>query len=68
MLHAGRWLNNMFRLENVSKVFKVGTFGGKELVAVDKVDFSIGEGEIIALIGESGSGENNHWQNDSQAY
>ena len=51
------WLNNMFRLENVSKVFKVGTFGGKELVAVDKVDFSIGEGEIIALIGESGSGK-----------
>ena len=47
----------MFRLENVSKVFKVGTFGGKELVAVDKVDFSIGEGEIIALIGESGSGK-----------
>ena len=47
----------MFSLENVSKVFKVGTFGGKELVAVDKVDFSIGEGEIIALIGESGSGK-----------
>ena len=47
----------MFRLEDVSKVFKVGTFGGKELVAVDKVDFSIGEGEIIALIGESGSGK-----------
>lgn len=47
----------MFKLENVSKVFKVGTFGGKELVAVDKVNFSIGEGEIIALIGESGSGK-----------
>jgi peptide/nickel transport system ATP-binding protein len=41
----------MFKLENVSKVFKVGTFGGKELVAVDKVNFSIAEGGIIALIG-----------------
>jgi len=47
----------MFKLDNVSKVFKVGTFGGKELVAVDRVSFDIGEGEIIALIGESGSGK-----------
>lgn len=47
----------MFKLENVSKVFKVGTFGGKELIAVDNVNFSIDEGEIIALIGESGSGK-----------
>ena len=47
----------MFKLENVSKVFKVGTFGGKDLIAVDRVNFSIDDGEIIALIGESGSGK-----------
>ena len=47
----------MFKLDNVSKVFKVGTFGGKELVAVDRVSFDVAEGEIIALIGESGSGK-----------
>jgi peptide/nickel transport system ATP-binding protein len=57
MLLAGRWQKMMFELENVSKVFKVGTFGGKELIAVDKVNFSIAEGEIIVLIGESGSGK-----------
>ena len=57
MLLAGRWPKKMFKLENVSKVFKVGTFGGKELVAVDRVSFDIDEGEIIALIGESGSGK-----------
>jgi len=47
----------MFKLENVSKIFKVGTFGGKELIAVDNINFSIDDGEIIALIGESGSGK-----------
>jgi len=57
MWPAGRWPKNMFKLENVSKVFKVGTFGGKELVAVDRVSFEIADGEIIALIGESGSGK-----------
>lgn len=47
----------MLRLENVSKVYRVGTFGGKELRAVSNVRFEMGEGEVIALIGESGSGK-----------
>ena len=48
---------NMLRLENLSKVYRVGTFGGKELRAVSDVSFEIKEGEVTALIGESGSGK-----------
>lgn len=47
----------MLKLENVCKTYSVGTFGGKELRAVSNVNFEIGEGEIVSLIGESGSGK-----------
>jgi ABC-type oligopeptide transport system ATPase subunit len=47
----------MLRLEGVSKTYRVGTFGGRELVAVDDVDLEVGPGEVISLIGESGSGK-----------
>lgn len=47
----------MLKLENVCKSYSVGTFGGKELRAVSNVSFEIGDGEIVSLIGESGSGK-----------
>ena len=47
----------MLTLDHVSKVYRVGTFGGKTLAAVTDVSFEIGEGEIVSLIGESGSGK-----------
>jgi len=47
----------MLKLENLSKIYKVGTFGGKELHAVEDVSFQVGEGEVVSLIGESGSGK-----------
>jgi peptide/nickel transport system ATP-binding protein len=47
----------MLRLDSVSKVYKVGTLGGKSLRAVSDVTFDLRAGEIVSLIGESGSGK-----------
>ncbi len=47
----------MLELDSVSKVYKVGTFGGKSLQAVRDVSFELRTGEIVSLIGESGSGK-----------
>ena len=47
----------MLKLDDVSKVYKVGTFGGRELHAVSNVSFDVGRGEVVSLIGESGSGK-----------
>ena len=47
----------MLKLENVRKVYRVGTFGGKELHAVSGVTFEVDDGEVVSLIGESGSGK-----------
>ncbi|WP_433518018.1 ABC transporter ATP-binding protein [Nonomuraea sp. CA-143628] len=47
----------MLRLDNVTKVYKVGTFGGKTVTAVDRVSFDVRPGEVVSLIGESGSGK-----------
>ena len=47
----------MLRLDGVSKVYKVGTFGGRELHAVSDVSFDVTDGEVVSLIGESGSGK-----------
>ena len=47
----------VLELDRVSKVYKVGTFGGSELPAVRQVSFAIEPGEVVSLIGESGSGK-----------
>jgi peptide/nickel transport system ATP-binding protein len=47
----------MLRLDRVSKIYRVGTFGGKELQAVSDVSFDVQDREVVSLIGESGSGK-----------
>lgn len=47
----------MLRLDGVSKVYKIGTFAGKELHAVSDVSFDIEDGQVVSVIGESGSGK-----------
>jgi peptide/nickel transport system ATP-binding protein len=47
----------MLKLDDVCKVYRVGTFGGKELQAVSNVSFEVQDGEVVSLIGESGSGK-----------
>ncbi|MGC8873465.1 MAG: ABC transporter ATP-binding protein [Chloroflexia bacterium] len=47
----------MLSVEHVTKVYRIGGFGLRKLTAVRDVTFDIGPGEIVSLIGESGSGK-----------
>ncbi|MFE9242857.1 ATP-binding cassette domain-containing protein [Nocardiopsis sp. NPDC006938] len=47
----------MLELSHVHKVYRVGAFGGSRLRAVRDVSLTVAPGEVVSLIGESGSGK-----------
>jgi peptide/nickel transport system ATP-binding protein len=47
----------MLELDACCKTYRTGAFGRGELLAVNDVSFGVGIGEVVSLIGESGSGK-----------
>ncbi|MFN8519259.1 MAG: ATP-binding cassette domain-containing protein [Chloroflexota bacterium] len=47
----------MLQLTSVGKTYRVGAFGGGAFPAVRDVSFGVDPGEVVSLIGESGSGK-----------
>jgi ABC-type multidrug transport system fused ATPase/permease subunit len=47
----------VLKVDTCCKSYRVGAFGGNELLAVRDVSFGVGPGEVVSLIGESGSGK-----------
>ena len=47
----------MLKLDACCKSYSIGAFGSKELLAVRDVSFSVSPGQVVSLIGESGSGK-----------
>ena len=47
--------NNILELKNVCKTFVLES--GKELKVLDQINISLGENELLAILGPSGSGK-----------
>ena len=44
----------LFRVENLTKIYRSGT---NDLVVLDRLNFTVAQGERLALVGESGAGK-----------
>ncbi|HEY6963088.1 MAG TPA: ATP-binding cassette domain-containing protein [Gaiellaceae bacterium] len=50
-------MTSLVEFDGCTKVYRVGAFGGKRLTAVCDCSFDVRPGEVVSLIGESGSGK-----------
>jgi peptide/nickel transport system ATP-binding protein len=50
-------MSALVELEHCTKIYRVGSFGTRRLTAVDDVSFDVSAGEVVSVIGESGSGK-----------
>jgi peptide/nickel transport system ATP-binding protein len=50
-------MSALVQLDGCTKVYRIGSFGSKRLTAVRDVAFGLHAGEVVSLIGESGSGK-----------
>ena len=47
----------ILEVRNLGKYYKLGFFKNKKIRAVENINFTVNEGEILGIIGQSGSGK-----------
>ncbi|MCX8168594.1 MAG: ATP-binding cassette domain-containing protein, partial [Ignisphaera sp.] len=50
-------VEDLLKIKDLTKIYRVGLIRQKEIVAVNNVSFYLKKSEIVSLVGESGSGK-----------